>query len=93
FFTLGFATVFVALGAGASRIGMALRQHLDLLSTIGGLIIIVVGLNFLGLFRIGLLTREARFQDGGKPGTLTGAYAMGLAFAFGWTPCIGPVLG
>ncbi|MGO7286996.1 cytochrome c biogenesis CcdA family protein, partial [Rhizobium ruizarguesonis] len=81
FFTLGFATVFVALGAGASSIGMALRQHLDLLSKIGGLIIIVMGLNFLGLFRIGLLTREARFQDGGKPGTLTGAYVMGLAFA------------
>ena len=92
-FTLGFATVFVALGAGASSIGMALRQHLDLLSKIGGLIIIVMGLNFLGLFRIGLLAREARFQGGGKPATLTGAYVMGLAFAFGWTPCIGPVLG
>ncbi|MGO7373960.1 cytochrome c biogenesis CcdA family protein, partial [Rhizobium ruizarguesonis] len=63
FFTLGFATFFVALGAGASSIGMALRQHLDLLSKIGGLIIIVMGLNFLVLFRIGLLTREARFQD------------------------------
>jgi cytochrome c-type biogenesis protein len=93
FFTLGFATVFVALGAGASTIGVLLRQHLDLLSKIGGLIIIVMGLNFLGLFRIGLLAREARFQGGGQPATLTGAYVMGLAFAFGWTPCIGPVLG
>lgn len=93
FFTLGFATVFVALGAGASTIGVLLRQHLDLLSKIGGLIIIVMGLNFLGLFRIGLLSREARFQSGGQPATLTGAYVMGLAFAFGWTPCIGPVLG
>ena len=93
FFTLGFATVFVALGAGASSIGMALRQHLDILSKIGGLIIIIMGLNFLGVFRIGLLAREARFQNGGKPATLTGAYVMGLAFAFGWTPCIGPVLG
>jgi cytochrome c-type biogenesis protein len=92
-FTLGFATVFVALGAGASTIGMMLRQHLDVLSKIGGLIIIIMGLNFLGLFRIGLLAREARFQGGGKPATLTGAYVMGLAFAFGWTPCIGPVLG
>nr|WP_156535087.1 MULTISPECIES: cytochrome c biogenesis CcdA family protein [Rhizobium/Agrobacterium group] len=92
-FTLGFATVFVALGAGASSIGMMLRQHLDLLSKIGGLIIIVMGLNFLGLFRIGLLAREMRFAGGGKPATLTGAYVMGLAFAFGWTPCIGPVLG
>jgi cytochrome c-type biogenesis protein len=92
-FTLGFATVFVALGAGASTIGVLLRQHLDLLSKIGGLIIIAMGLNFLGVFRIGVLSREARFQGGGKPATLSGAYIMGLAFAFGWTPCIGPVLG
>ena len=93
FFTLGFATVFVALGAGASTIGVLLRQHLDLLSKIGGVIIIVMGLNFLGLSRIGMLAREARFQGGGEPATLSGAYVMGLAFAFGWTPCIGPVLG
>jgi cytochrome c-type biogenesis protein len=92
-FTLGFATIFVALGAGASSIGVMLRQHLDLLSKIGGLIIIIMGLNFLGVFRIGLLAREARFQGGGEPATLSGAYIMGLAFAFGWTPCIGPVLG
>lgn len=93
FFTLGFGSVFVALGAGASSVGMLLRQHLDLLSKIGGLIIIIMGLNFLGVFRIGFLAREARFQSGGKPATLSGAYVMGLAFAFGWTPCIGPVLG
>jgi cytochrome c-type biogenesis protein len=92
-FTLGFATVFVALGAGASTIGGLLRQHIDLLAKVGGLIIIVMGLNFLGLFRIGFLAREARFQGGGRPATLSGAYIMGLAFAFGWTPCIGPVLG
>ena len=92
-FTLGFATVFVALGAGASTIGGLLRQHIDLLAKIGGLIIIVMGLNFLGVFRIGLLSSEMRFQGSGKPATLTGAYVMGLAFAFGWTPCIGPVLG
>ncbi|WP_018239693.1 cytochrome c biogenesis CcdA family protein [Ensifer sp. BR816] len=93
FFTLGFATVFVALGAGASSIGLLLRQYVDLLSRIGGIIIIVMGLHFLGVFRIGLLAREARFHGGGKPATLSGAYIMGLAFAFGWTPCIGPVLG
>ncbi|KKX34490.1 cytochrome c biogenesis CcdA family protein [Rhizobium sp. LC145] len=93
FFTLGFATVFVALGAGASSIGVLLRQHLDLLSKIGGVIIIIMGLNFLGVFRIGLLAREARFQGSGRPASLSGAYLMGLAFAFGWTPCIGPVLG
>jgi cytochrome c-type biogenesis protein len=93
FFTLGFATVFIALGAGATTIGVVLRQHIDLLAKIGGVIIIIMGLNFLGLFRLGLLSREARFQSGGKPATVSGAYVMGLAFAFGWTPCIGPVLG
>lgn len=93
FFTLGFATVFVALGVGASAIGLLLRQYIDVLAKVGGVIIIIMGLNFLGLFRIGLLAREARLQSGGKPATLSGAYLMGLAFAFGWTPCIGPVLG
>ena len=93
FFTLGFATVFVALGAGASTIGLVLRQHIDILSRVGGIVIIIMGLHFLGVLRIGLLGREARFQGGGKPATLSGAYIMGLAFAFGWTPCIGPVLG
>lgn len=93
FFTLGFATVFVALGAGASAIGLLLRQYIDVLSKVGGVIIIIMGLNFLGLFRIGILAREARFQSSGKPASLSGAYLMGLAFAFGWTPCIGPVLG
>ncbi|OQP88219.1 cytochrome C biogenesis protein [Rhizobium rhizosphaerae] len=92
-FTLGFSTVFVALGAGASSIGMALRQHIDLLAQLGGLVIIAMGLNFLGVLRIGLFAREARFQGAGRPATLSGAYLMGLAFAFGWTPCIGPVLG
>ncbi|QLF70433.1 cytochrome c biogenesis protein CcdA [Peteryoungia desertarenae] len=92
-FTLGFATVFVALGAGASTIGMLLRQHMDILAKIGGLIIIIMGLNFLGVFRLAFLSSEMRFASGGKPATISGAYVMGLAFAFGWTPCIGPVLG
>jgi cytochrome c-type biogenesis protein len=93
FFTLGFSTVFIALGASATTIGMALRQHLDILAQIGGVVIIAMGLNFLGILKIPFLAREARFQSGGKPATLTGAYIMGLAFAFGWTPCIGPILG
>lgn len=93
FFTLGFSTVFIALGASASSIGMALRQHIDILAQIGGLLIILMGLNFLGLVRIPFFSREARFQSGGRPATWTGAYVMGLAFAFGWTPCIGPILG
>ncbi|MBL0373044.1 cytochrome c biogenesis protein CcdA [Rhizobium sp. KVB221] len=93
FFTLGFATVFVSLGASATTIGMMLRQHMVLLAQIGGVIIIAMGLNFLGLLKIPFLSREARFQSGGQPATWTGAYIMGLAFAFGWTPCIGPILG
>src|SRR5919205_621784 len=90
-FVAGFSTVFVLLGATASALGQAIRQYLDVLSTVAGIAIIVMGLHFLGLFRIGFLYREARFQVE-KPVGLWGAYVMGLAFAFGWTPCIGPVL-
>ncbi|MET3599965.1 cytochrome c biogenesis CcdA family protein [Martelella mangrovi] len=93
FFTLGFATIFVALGAGASSIGQLLRQYIDILAKVGGVIIIIMGLNFLGVLKIPFLSREARFHGGGKPASMSGAYVMGLAFAFGWTPCIGPVLG
>src|SRR4028118_2342880 len=90
-FVAGFSTVFVLLGATASALGQAIRQYLDVLSTVAGIAIIVMGLHFLGLFRIGLFYREARFNLE-KPVGLWGAYVMGLAFAFGWTPCIGPVL-
>jgi cytochrome c-type biogenesis protein len=92
-FVLGFSTVFVALGAGASSIGAFLRAWQQELAIVAGIVIIVMGLNFLGVLRIPLLSREARFQSGGKPASALGAYVMGLAFAFGWTPCIGPVLG
>ena len=90
-FVLGFSTVFIALGAGASSISQYLRAHMDILAIAAGLIIIAMGLHFIGLFKIGFLYREARFQANGT-GYL-GSYVMGLAFAFGWTPCIGPVLG
>ncbi len=92
-FVLGFSTVFVALGAGASTIGRLLRVWQEPLAIAAGLAIILMGLNFLGIVRIPFLSREARFQTRGKPASALGAYAMGLAFAFGWTPCIGPVLG
>ena len=92
-FVLGFSTVFVALGAGASSIGLFLRQNLDWLGMLAGIAIIVMGLNFLGVFRLSFLSREARLQAPDRPRSLLGAYLMGLAFAFGWTPCIGPVLG
>ena len=91
-FVLGFATVFVALGASASVIGKAVTTYFDTLAIVAGVIIIILGLHFLGVFRIGLLFREARFQNVSKPAGFLGAYIVGLAFAFGWTPCVGPVL-
>ena len=90
-FVLGFSTVFVGLGASASVAGSVLRRWSAELSIIAGLAIIVMGLHFLGLTRIGFLMREGRMPIP-KPVGLWGAYVMGLAFAFGWTPCIGPVL-
>jgi cytochrome c-type biogenesis protein len=90
-FVAGFSTVFVALGAGASVIGAVLRAYSDVLATVAGIAIIVMGLHFLGLTRIDLLLREKRAEMA-RPVGLWGAYAMGLAFAFGWTPCIGPIL-
>jgi cytochrome c-type biogenesis protein len=90
-FVAGFSTVFVALGATASVFGKVLRANLDILSIAAGLAIILMGLHFLGVFKIGLLYREKRF-DVGRPVGRLGAYVMGLAFAFGWTPCIGPIL-
>ena len=92
-FVLGFSTVFVALGAGASTIGSILRAYQQELAMAAGIVIIIMGLNFLGLFRLGILSREARFQAKGSPANPAMSYVMGLAFAFGWTPCIGPVLG
>ena len=92
-FVLGFSTVFVLLGAGASTIGHFLRVWQEPLAMAAGVIIILMGLNFLGLIRIPFLSREARFQSQGKPASSVAAYVMGLAFAFGWTPCIGPQLG
>ena len=90
-FVLGFSTVFVALGASASLIGGMIRAWSAELSILAGIVIIVMGLHFLGLTRISFLMREGRLPIP-KPVGLWGAYVMGLAFAFGWTPCIGPIL-
>lgn len=91
-FVAGFATVFVGLGATSSVVGQFLAQYLDVLAKIAGVMIIVLGLHFLGVFRFALLMREARFHIESRPAGLFGAYVIGLAFAFGWTPCVGPVL-
>jgi cytochrome c-type biogenesis protein len=90
-FVLGFSTVFVALGASASVIGSLMRAYSQPLSIIAGVIIIIMGLHFLGLTPIAWLHRQKRLEVA-KPVGLWGAYVIGLAFAFGWTPCIGPIL-
>jgi cytochrome c-type biogenesis protein len=91
-FVLGFTTVFVALGASASVVSQALTTAAPFLAKVAGAVIAVFGLHFLGVLRLGFLDREIRHHPDRQPGGIAGAYAVGLAFAFGWTPCIGPVL-
>jgi cytochrome c-type biogenesis protein len=90
-FVAGFSTVFVALGASASAIGGLIRFYSGELAVVAGIVIIAMGLHFLGVTPINFLYRQARVEMP-KPVGLWGAYAMGLAFALGWTPCIGPIL-
>ena len=91
-FVVGFSTVFVSLGATASAIGQLVADYMDVLAKIAGVVIAILGLHFMGLLKIPFLYREARFQTEAKPANLVGAYVVGLAFAFGWTPCVGPIL-
>lgn len=92
-FVLGFTTVFVGLGAGASYFGQLIQSYKRELEIVAGLVIILFGLHFLGVYRIALLYKEARYHHAHHHGvSYLGAYVIGLAFAFGWTPCIGPVL-
>ena len=93
FFVLGLSTVFVFLGFSASAIGAVFFEYQALLHTIAGLAIMLFGLHFLDIYRLHFLDREARFEVGNYQGTTFGSYVLGLAFAFGWTPCIGPQLG
>jgi cytochrome c-type biogenesis protein len=91
-FILGFSIVFVALGAAASAIGQFLLERLPLLNRIAGAIIIIFGLHTMGVLRIEWLYQEKRVQTQRKPAGVLGTMLVGIAFAFGWTPCIGPIL-
>ena len=93
FFVLGLSTVFLLLGLAASSLGRALLAWQRELTMVSGLAITLFGLHFLGVLRIPILMREARVEARTSGGSALGAYGLGLAFAFGWTPCIGPVLG
>lgn len=92
-FAAGIITVFMALGATASVFGQMVREYFDILRWVAAALIIAMGLHFLGVIRIGFLYRQFRADAGDTSNlSLVGAYVIGLAFAFGWTPCVGPVL-
>lgn len=93
FFVLGLSTVFLFLGFTASAVGALFLRYQTWFNTAAGLMVMAFGAHFIGIYRFGFLDREARLDAGDRGGTAFGAYVLGLAFAFGWTPCIGPQLG
>ncbi|MDX1821591.1 MAG: cytochrome c biogenesis CcdA family protein [Alphaproteobacteria bacterium] len=93
FFVMGLSTVFLFLGFTASAIGAAFLQYQAYFNTVAGVLVMAFGAHFIGVYRIPFLDREARLDAGDRGGSAFGAYILGLAFAFGWTPCIGPQLG
>ncbi len=93
FFVLGLSTIFLLLGLAFSTMGRMLLQVQDWFVVVAGALIMVLGAHFVGVFRLGFLDRELRVDAGDKGGSAFGAYLLGLAFAFGWTPCLGPILG
>ena len=91
-FALGVTTIFVLLGMGATAVGQAFADYREPLRYVAAAVLLAFGLHFLGVVRIPILYREARVEAKTEPTTLIGAYVMGLAFGFGWTPCVGPAL-
>ena len=91
-FVLGFSTVFVLMGASATVINKLIFDYIDILAKFAGILIILFGLHFMGLIKIPLLYRQLQFTALLAPTGLVGAYIIGIAFAFGWTPCVGPIL-
>jgi cytochrome c-type biogenesis protein len=92
-FVVGFSIVFIAFGATASAIGHLLGSYKSKIAYVAGALLVVLGLHTMGVFRIGFLDYEKRKQTSSKPTGFLGATLVGIAFAFGWTPCIGPILG
>ncbi len=92
-FVSGFSLVFISLGASSSAIGGLFYNYQDIIRIIGGVVIILFGLFVADVIRVGFLSRERKFQFAGKPGGYLGTSVVGMAFAAGWTPCIGPILG
>ncbi len=92
FFVLGFSVVFISLGASATFISSFLNNYMHIIGKIAGALIIILGLHYIGLFRIKWLNYEKRFHVGSKQLGMLGSFFIGFAFAFGWTPCIGPIL-
>jgi cytochrome c-type biogenesis protein len=93
FFVLGFSIVFVALGATATSLGQAITRHIHIFTKIAGIVIVVLGVHLSGIYRIPLLERQKKIDVSSRKGGIAGALFVGFAFAFGWTPCIGPLLG
>ncbi len=92
-FVFGFSTVFILLGASATLLSGLIYEYLDILRVVGGIIIIIFGIHFMQIIQLPFLNRDTRYQiESYRPG-IVGSYVIGLSFAFGWTPCIGPILG